>query len=341
MPVGLVGGLTRSPEPSVYADSTQDTLATLLPSGETVFSTLSSAIRLDYGMDTAARPDQGTAYVKSISSDGMGGFHVVSVFDGEETRVHFEAGDYDESLFSFSKIPDDGQAIYALLSQTDSFGEDPGGPAATDRTDGSSQFDYFDFGYWFHYEGSDAAAVVATGDSSLLQGETRDSYVAYGVRTGFGGLPVGSATYNGMMHAGWWDAKGSPDTNLPNRFIQGDLSLEANFDDGTISGRVADISIPGWNSDSGEAEPVGAISISAAAIEDAQFVADWTGENADTTAAPDRTLSGFTGTLVGEFYGPAAEEAGGVLNGSRAATGTTPERFISGGFGASQPDAGQ
>ena len=49
-------------------------------------------------MDTAAQPDQGTAYVKSISGDGMGGFHIVSVFDGEETRVHFEAGDYDESL---------------------------------------------------------------------------------------------------------------------------------------------------------------------------------------------------------------------------------------------------
>ena len=338
MPVGLEGGLTQSPEPPVYADSSQDTLADLLPGGETVFSPLSSALRLDYGMDTAAQPDQGTAYVKSISGDGMGGFHIVSVFDGEETRVHFEAGDYDESLASFLKIPDDGQAIYALLSFTDAFwGEDPGGPAATDRTNGSSEFDYFDFGYWFHYEGSDAA----TGDSSLFQGETRDSSVTYGVRTGSGGLPVGSATYEGRMEAGWWDAEGDPDTNLLNRFVQGDLSLEANFDDGTISGRVDYIAIPSWNSDSGEDEPVGAVSISATAIDEAQFVADWVGENADTNAAPDRTLSGFAGTILGEFYGPAAEEVGGVLSGRRAATGTTPERFITGGFGASQPEPGQ
>ena len=342
MPVGLEGGLTRSPEPSVYADSAQDTLATLLPGGETVFSTLSSAMSLDYGMDTAAQPDQGTAYVKSISSDGMGGFNLISVFDGEEFDVHLEAGDYNPSWISFLKVTDDGQAIYALLTFTDAFtSEDPQDPAATDRTDGSSMFDYFDYGYWFHYQGSDAATVSATGDSSLFQGETRDSYVTYGVRTSAAGLPVGSATYEGTMQASWWDAEGDPDTNLRNRGLRGDLSLEANFDDGTISGRVVDMFIPGWNSDSGEDEPVGAISISTTMIEDAQFVADWVGENTDTQAAPDRTLSGFTGTVLAEFYGPAAEEVGGVLNGSRAATGTTPERFISGGFGASQPDAGQ
>ena len=329
MTVGLEGGLTRSPEPPVYADSSQDKLAALLQSGETVFSTLSSALRLDYDMDTAARPDQGTAYVKSFSGDGMGGFNLISVFDGEETSVHFEAGDYDESLASLIKIPDDGEAIYGLFSYTYSY------------ADGSSEFDYLDLAYWLHYQGSDAATVAATGDSSLFQGETRDSFVVYGARTPSGGLPIGSATYEGRMEAGFWDADGDPDTNIFTRYVQGNLSLVANFADATISGRVDNLAIPSWATDSGEAEPVGAISISAAAIDDAQFVADWTGENADTTAAPDRTLSGFTGTLVGEFYGPAAEEAGGVLSGRRAATGTTPERFISGGFGASQSDAGQ
>lgn len=67
MTAGLDGGLAQSPQSPVYAASDSDTLATLLPGGETVFSSLSATINLDYGMDRATQPDQGTAYVKSIS----------------------------------------------------------------------------------------------------------------------------------------------------------------------------------------------------------------------------------------------------------------------------------
>ena len=316
MTVGLGGGLTQSPQPPVYADSGQDTLANLLPGGEAVFSPLSSTIHLDYGMDEAAQPEQGTAYVKSISSDGAGGFHVISVFNGEESRVHLEADDYSAEFSAFLKTSEDEQSFYYFTSW------------------GSSEFDYFHFGYWLHYEGSDATA----GDSTLLQGETYDTYVTYGARTDSGRLPAGSAVYVGTMGAGWWDAEGDPDSNLPDRYLQGTLSLEANFDDATISGRVDDMAIPSWSSDSGEDEPVGAIGIAATTIDKAQFIADWVGENTDVNAAPDRTLSGFTGTILGEFYGPAAEEVSGVLSGRRAATGATPERFIIGSFGASQPE---
>ena len=38
--------------------------------------------------------------------------------------------------------------------------------------------------------------------------------------------------------------------------------------------------------------------------------------------------------MSGGFYGPAAEEVGGLLNGSRAATDTTPEQIVVGGFAA-------
>ena len=225
-------------------------------------------------------------------------------------------------LSVFTQFTEEGQAIYSLLMFSDAFtAEDPGGAAATDRTDGSSQFDYFDYGYWFHYEGSDVAILAATEDSSLAQGETRDSFVSYGFRTESESLPSGSAKYEGTMQAGWWDAEGDPDTNLLNRWLQGDLSLEANFDDGTISGRVDDVVIPSWGTDSGEEVAVGSISIGAAMIDQAEFTAGWTGEHDDMNAAANRTLRGFTGTLIGEFYGPAAEEAGGVLSGLRPAEG--------------------
>ena len=337
MPAELNGGLVQSPQPPVYADSDEDALASSLPGGETVFSPLSAAIRLDYGGDGAAQPQQGAVYLKSISGDGEGGFHAISVIDGEETTFHIEADDYVAPVLGFYALSEDGQASYYFRSWTDAFSEAPGGPAVTDRTDGSSEFDYFDFGYWLHYIISDADGAGQDG----LHGESLDSFVVYGARTRHGNLPTGDATYEGRMIASWWDAEGDPDVSLTDRYIRGTLRLEAGFGDGTISGRVDDIDIPYWNSDSGDYEPVGAISIAATTIDEAQFVANWVGENADTNAAPDRTLSGFTGTILGEFYGPAAEEVGGVLSGSRAATGTTPERFITGGFGASQPDPEQ
>ena len=337
MQVGLDGGLTQSPQPPVYADSDTDTLASSLPSGETVFSPLSAAILLDHGGEAATRPARGAFYVKSISGDGAGGFHVISVLDGEETPVHIEAGDHDDAAFGFVRVSEDEQSVYYLASWTGAFNEDPGGPAATDRTDGSSEFDYLELGYWLHYIGSDSAGA---GPDAVLQGEGHDSFVTYGMRTRPGNLPTGNATYEGRLTASWWGAEGDPNTNLNDVHLQGALTLGVDFGDGTISGRVDTVAIPSWNSDSGGDEPVGAISIAGTGIDEAQFVVDWVGENSDTDAAPDRTLSGFTGTILGEFYGPAAEEVGGVLSGLRAATGTTQERYLTGNFGASQPDSG-
>ena len=88
---GLEGGLARSPQPAVYATSEQDTVASLLPGGQTVFSPSSAALYWDWlGADeTVAQPDLGAAYVKSFSSDGAGGFHVTYVIDGTEYPVHF------------------------------------------------------------------------------------------------------------------------------------------------------------------------------------------------------------------------------------------------------------
>ena len=93
-------------------------------------------------------------------------------------------------------------------------------------------------------------------------------------------------------------------------------NLEANLDDGTISGRFDDFHIPAWWTESGVAEPLegNSIDIPDTAIEDARFAADWVGSG-PMDAPPSRSLHGFTGTVIGEFYGPAAEEVGGVLSG--------------------------
>ena len=265
--------------------------------------------------------DLGAAYVKSVSSDGEGGFHVSYVIDGEETLVHFEADQYRPAPnFDFQNLMED--TGFWVWSWTDSFTGDPNDP---DRTDGSTFFDYFDFHGWA-YEGA---------------GEGRRGSLAYGARTMPDNLPMGNATYEGYMVAGRWNAD-NPNWGS-HVYLEGDLTLEANLDDMEISGRIDGLRIPSWWTDSGEAEPLDAsnsIDIASTAIDQARFNADWIG-NGPMDVAPNETFHGFTGTILGEFYGPAAEEVGGVLSGSRAAMGTTSEQFLVGGFGASQPDSEQ
>ena len=151
-------------------------------------------------------------------------------------------------------------------------------------------------------------------------------------------LPTGSATFEGYMIGEWWDADEAKFRGVDgNTFFQAGLNLEANLDDGTISGRFDEFHIPFWHSASGEDEPLAgnSIDIASTRIDDARFAADWVG-NGPMDVSPSQTLHGFTGRIIGEFYGPAAEETGGVLSGQRAPMGGVGEQFITGGFSASQ-----
>ena len=82
----------------------------------------------------------GAAYIKSVSSDGEGGFNVSYVLDGGETRVHFAADEWEPANLAFVDSTED--AVMSIWSWTDSFVD-------SDRTDGSSYFDYFDLHGWF------------------------------------------------------------------------------------------------------------------------------------------------------------------------------------------------
>ena len=243
--MGFAGGLTQSTsQPPVYASSVHDTLANLLPGGRTTFAPLSATLALDYGGDNVSQPGNAAAYVKSISSDGAGGFYVTSVVHGVETLVHLAAGTYNETEFGFQTTAPVGYDSYYLSSWTGAFSVDPGGPSATDRTDGSPNYKYFDYGTWIHYVG--VGTETPNMPTSLIPGVIYDSWVSYGARTDPDNLPTTSATYagEGNMHAAWWDAQGKPDYTVKGLYIAGDLSLTANFDPdgtenlGTVSGTI-------------------------------------------------------------------------------------------------------
>ena len=164
--------------------------------------------------------------------------------------------------------------------------------------------------------------------------------MTYGVQTLPENLPLGSATYEGRLQAEVWRADkwqwGSRTS------VRGTIHLEANFNEGEIGGRIDALRVQVRNTVAFQALPEGnSIDIASTPIDEARIVAEWVGNDPNENAASHETIDGFTGTLIGEFYGPSADEVGGVLSGRRAATATTPEQFLIGGFGGSQPDPGK
>ena len=326
---GLDGGLAASPASPVYAAREEDTLASLLPGGEVIFAPLSAALILDYhGSNRGVRePGSGAAYAKSVASDGAGGFRVSYSIDGIETLVHFGASQYyGNPYWSFFDAETTEQSDYWFWSATDSFAANSSNSSEIDRTDGSSMLTYFDVNGWNDVDG----------------GINIRGYSAYGVRTRPENLPLGRATFEGKMRGDVWDKNHFWDTQNQKTVI-GTVTLEANLDEKEISGQISEIKQKGFGSD-GDYEPLAhgnSIAISSITIEEGRFTAGWVGNNLDLNAVLTESIGGFEGTMLGEFYGPTAEEVGGVLSGRRDATSSTPEQYLIGGFGAAISEDGR
>ena len=322
---GRDDGISESQGPAVNADSTADTLASRLPDGNRVFAPISAALDIDWDNNEIRQPANGAAFVKSISSDGANGFNVTYVIDGRDSTVQFSADSWSDYWGSYN-VNRRGENNswrfneYWLWSNTGSFYDDP-----NDRTSGSSEFAYFDMNGWI---------LGRTGDQYR-------GYSVYGAQTLPENLPTtGSATYYGRMTASVWLGDNSepyPDDRV---YVYGVLTLDADFGNSEVDGLIEYLSTQvGDFSSPSEAMAAGnSIDISNGVIADSGFTADWTGTDTDVNSAPYETVRGFAGSMLGQFYGPAAEEVGGVMNGHRPPTGVLPDQYFNGAFGASQPD---
>ena len=131
-------------------------------------------------------------------------------------------------------------------------------------------------------------------------------------------------------------------TSCPN----GDLTLNADFDSSAIAGQIDGIetlpSAQPWTMTlmCTKWRQAYTFDISNGVITDSRFEADWVGNDTNAGSALEDSVRGFEGTMVGEFYGPNAEEVGGVLGGHRAAAGDLPALYLHGGFGATREACG-
>ena len=299
-------GLNRSMASPVYAVNT-DHIGDLLDQGSR-FAPLSSVLRRDwYELSTAPAND---SHIKTIASDGNNGFHVTYVGGGEERMIHFVEADYVAEDYNFYTEVDGVE--YWLWSLTGAFD-------GTDKNQGSSRYTYVDL----------------SGFSRSHEGMDDQSRLSYGARTDAANLPVGSATYAGIVDADTFLVD-NPDWHHREN-MKGNLRLTANFDDSTLDGMIFGIRVRtrgenGWNEWSALSDTTH-FEIGGGQIADGQFSATLTGVDSNAAAPADETVRGYEGGVLGEFYGPAAEEVGGVLNASRN------DRVIQGVFAGKQGDA--
>ena len=294
-PLAPATGLAASaatPTPA-YARSASDTLAALLPNASNSFAPLSSTLERNFGEPASASVTD-DAHVKAISSDGANGFRVTYVIGTEEQTVHFEVGDYGafpgESTSYYKEV---AGRRYWLWGNSDSI-------SGSEKNRGSTRFRYLD---------RMGTQVDAAPRKRIL--------MTYGARTDSDRLPGGSATYAGDMSADGY----ATDDPIERNDMSGAIRLTVEFAEGALAGQVRQI----WLRSRGRSWILAPASvyldISDGRIVDGQLTAKWR----EVNPGDDDT---FTGDLLGEFYGPGAEEVGGVINGANS------EQVMAGQFGA-------
>ena len=154
---------------------------------------------------------------------------------------------------------------------------------------------------------------------------------------------MGSATYTGGFYANLAPANGALSRYW--RELYGDLGLNADFSAGDISGQVDSLALRESEMESADGNRVWAdlpdsnsIAISGGQITDSRFRADWAGKDTDAASDLDKSIRGFSGEMLGAFYGPDGEEIAGVAGGGRDATATTQEWLVQGAFAGTKDE---
>ena len=150
-------------------------------------------------------------------------------------------------------------------------------------------------------------------------------YATGGFRTETADLPTGTAMYEGAMRG---DSHLTNDPSAGRLSMRGSLRLTADFDEGSLEGRISEIAVrPDDPKVWSNLPNTTYFAIDDGQIVDGQFTASVTGMDSNANAPMSETVRGYEGGVLGEFYGPEAAEVGGVLNASR------DDRVMSGVFG--------
>ena len=169
----------------------------------------------------------------------------------------------------------------------------------------------------------DYLGVLALSAWGLPDGKGQRNYFVFGVGTPAAAVPTqGEAIYQ----TGYFRADAYQHSSVAGEFRQrfsGSVRIVANFDMSSLSGRI--FSVRGSEPGSGDrgSWPTSSFSITNGQINsEGQFTATLTGLDSDSSVPFSESVRGFVGQILGQFFGPNAEELGGVVSASRDVTGT-------------------
>ena len=169
----------------------------------------------------------------------------------------------------------------------------------------------------------------ALGFETLLGDRDQRAWFVFGARTE--ALPTGSATYYREFRARSYKSA-DPSLSLRQHYAA-TMRLVANFDMSQLEGRIYRL----WGSPPGQAQrtswPTSSFTITDGRIVNGQFTATLTGMDSNLDASFDTSVRDFMGHIFGEFYGPNAEEVGGVVTATRNVVGTADDRVLIGYIG--------
>ncbi len=310
-PLEIPATISVSSREATYAQTAADTVESMTG---TAFSPISTGwVRSFVGTNSVSLQTGDRVQTNAITIDDEGGITVEGVVEGEPKSVSFTA----EQLVGGDYVTLETHVFTAWEYNLTDANDEP-----LDQT-------YYRLGTWEVWPN--------VPDDEYDWDEAH--VAAFGARTMPDNLPVGTASYAGIMTGSMWDsnADGNIKYAVAHRNIWGVLALEADLDASTISGNINTIWVRSSSEDGREwaawPETTG-LSFSDGRIVDGQFAASWTGSETDSAALDATSLREFEGDLFGGFYGPAGEEAAGVINGQRSATDTTPDQLFVGVFGA-------
>ena len=251
--------------------------------------------------------------VTAIAPDGAGGYRISYRVGGTPQTVSLRAEDIgkggENEEHAYRKR--DGTRDWYLARASSPYRNEDDGKAGPRETQGR----YYSVRDWW-------AGTYPDGASTSLDSGSWGT-VVHGTRTVAARMPgAGRATYAGNAAAYVFDAR--PEEGQASvvhaEGLRGQISLTADFASGRISGRISDVersSTGFWNTAAYRAVPGGVFTLANGRIEGNALSADLSG-------------LGYTGRVSGAFYGPAVDEAAGVMQ----ATGTG--KVLHGWFGTAR-----
>ena len=268
----------------VFAQDETDTLGEVLANPANVVPALAATLYRHRAAGQEGVELATDLFVKNIRRHASGAYVIDYVLDGADEQVTIPL----DSCPDGCRVTDENGREFAFWAST---GDDD--DMATVE-DGLGEFEYLA-----------VHRVIYQPDDT----QRRTSFV-FGVRNE--DVPMGTATYHARFRTRTWETA-NVDMDQRQR-IRGVMRIVANFDMRALMGRV--YGIEGTPRGAGSADrvdwPTSSFTLTDGRIVNGQFTATLTGLDSDPNTPLDESVRGFIGHVLGEFYGPNAEEVGGV-----------------------------